>query len=437
MYRESIASLLREAQLLADHAVRTGQLPAHSRIFEEIDALAQAVERDGQPAIAPLIAEMQKVSRAAQITCQQLMRRQTPLGRLRLWVEAATPYLLGFVTLLLTLYLAFQSSELHKADLALREYEDLVSQHPQEKIYLAWKMYSFERVLNTTGPPLAQLDGYQKLIDDTRRLYAKRAAVQRLLVDSSVVRYVPELLQTNGPCWLRNLALTLNSNPNVGTYAACRESDGGLPERQAAPGSATAQSALPRLQPDALDCDKLRPWPIAGDKRSPLAGRAELDNYLRSIACFVEGLQISEEYDSPMDSAIYATRNKVNLLVTWLLPGLYGLVGACVYLMRDLLRVGSRRRDRGDTRVVHLLSLLLRVALGGLAGIIIGWFWVPASSVTSSTAIAVSSVPFGLAFLAGLSIESLFALLDRLNRTLGQSDGQHAVAVAEEADRKG
>src|SRR5258708_29462085 len=103
------------------------------------------------------------------------------------------------MTLLLTLYLAFQSSELHKADLALREYQDLESEGLQEKIYHAWKMYRYERVLNVKGPPLAQLDGYQQLVDDSKHLSEKRDAVQKLLIDSSVIRYVPDFFDYRRP----------------------------------------------------------------------------------------------------------------------------------------------------------------------------------------------------------------------------------------------
>ena len=135
----------------------------------------------------------------------------------------------------------------------------------------------------------------------------------------------------------------------------------------------------------------------------------------------MQSLQIVDD-GYPTDPSIYATRNKVHLLVAWLLPGLYGLLGACVFVMRDLLRDHESIKVGGDARIVDLLTLLLRVALGGLAGIIIGWFSVPTSPITSSVAVNISSIPFGLAFLAGFSIESLFTLLDRLNKTIGQQD---------------
>ena len=156
-----------------------------------------ARKRGEEPAAAPLIAEVQRLCKTARITIEELMRRETPLGRLRQRAVLATPYLIGFMTLLLTLYLAFQSSELHKADLALREYQGLESERLQEKIYHAWKMYLYEHVLDVKGPPLAQLDGYQQLVDDAKRLYQKRSAVQDLLLDSSVIRYFPKFFEAH------------------------------------------------------------------------------------------------------------------------------------------------------------------------------------------------------------------------------------------------
>ena len=48
----------------------------------------------------------------------------------------------------------------------------------------------------------------------------------------------------------------------------------------------------------------------------------------------------------------------------WILPLLYGLLGATVFPMRNIL----------DTRTPHIevFSSILRIALGGIAGIVIG-----------------------------------------------------------------
>ena len=414
-------SLLQEAEKLGIYAARNGKLPEDSRIFEVVNSMGSALERGEHPSPSPLIAEITKVSNATGLTIRQLVRRETPIGQFRLWAAQLTPFLLGFMTLLLTLYLTFQSSQLHKADLALRENQDLVSERPQEKIYLAWKMYKYESVLNVKELPLAQLDNYQKLVEEAKRLYIKRTAVQLLLTDASVIRYVPEWMERAGPQWFQNLARNLN-NPGTG--------NGDLPstalDRSPANGSAASnpeEKGLQEAQLTPIDCSVLPVAPSDGKaKQAASSSKSDLDNYVQSFACFMQSLQIVED-GYPTDPSIYATRNKVHLLVAWLLPGLYGLLGACVFVMRDLLRDhGSSSKVGSDARIVDLLTLLLRVALGGLAGIIIGWFSVPTSPITSSVAVNISSIPFGLAFLAGFSIESLFTLLDRLNKTIGQQD---------------
>src|SRR5262249_19241020 len=67
--------------------------------------------------------------------------------------------------------------------------------------------------------------------------------------------------------------------------------------------------------------------------------------------------------------------------------------------------------------IIEARPSILRIAVGGAAGIVIGWFRVPAPSHNAELA-AVTSTPFALAFLAGFSIDILFSLLDRLNRTI-------------------
>ena len=394
-----VKSLLDETEALGTYVANAGKLPEGSRIFELIDSMRLALDQGEHPPLAPLFAERNKVSSAAGVTVAQLMRRKTPLGRLRHGVALAASYLIGLMTLLLTLYLGFQSSELHKADLALREYQDLVSERLPEKIYLAWKMYYYEDVLNVKGPPLAQLDGYQKVVDDAKRLYDKRAAVERLLSESSVIRYIPELFRS-----------------------AASETVSKLPEDD-------------KFKPPERNCTKTHLPPVGKGKQAPPVSKLDLAEYKSNVACFMQSLGIVD-YDYPVDPMIYATRSKVHLLVSWLLPGLYGLLGACVFVMRDLLHDNVLSKVRGDARIVDLLTLLLRVALGGLAGIIIGWFSVPTSLTGSSAAISISSIPFGMAFLAGFSIESLFALLDRLNKSVGQRDEKTAADTIKEPERK-
>jgi hypothetical protein len=420
--------LLDEAEALGVYAARAGKLPEDSRLFDEIDSKRQALMRGEHPPVAPLPAEMGKVSRALGFPVAQLIRLRTMVGRLSYGMARALPSLLGFMmTLLLTLYLAFQSFELQKADLALREHQDLVSQRLHEKFYLAWRMYRYERVFDVKEPPLAQLDNYQKLVEDAHRLNNKTAAVLQLLEDSSLIRYLPDWFAPYVESWLQNLAsiLTRLPPPQASNSAPLPADPDYKPLKQAKP-------------PDSVNPCKPQLLPAANAKLATLETKTDPDEYLRSLECFVKSIGIPDDLSAyPQDPAIYLVRNKVNLLVSWLLPGLYGLLGACVYVMREQLRGNGSSKAGGDARIVDLLSLVLRVLLGGLAGIIIGWFSVPNTSTASSAAISISSIPFGMAFLAGFSIETLFSWLDNLSKTIGQRDEKvPAAAAAKEPEVK-
>lgn len=88
----------------------------------------------------------------------------------------------------------------------------------------------------------------------------------------------------------------------------------------------------------------------------------------------------------------------------YLLPLLYGLLGACLYVLRTLaaeIRAKTFTLDRGYG---------MRIYTGGLAGLIIAWFGIPKGPEDSLA----SLTPFALALLAGYSVELLFSFMDRL-----------------------
>lgn len=104
------------------------------------------------------------------------------------------------------------------------------------------------------------------------------------------------------------------------------------------------------------------------------------------------------------------TRAQVMLatLLKYWLPLLYGLLGACAYIVRT---VGTEIQDRtyaaGSTARYHL-----RLFLGAVAGFSIAWF-TSDTKPAESAGLLQSLSPLALAFLAGYSVELLFALLDR------------------------
>jgi hypothetical protein len=96
-------------------------------------------------------------------------------------------------------------------------------------------------------------------------------------------------------------------------------------------------------------------------------------------------------------------------LLKYILPILYGALGASAYIVRSLANeikdftyiAGSKMRYE------------LRFYLGAVAGLSIAWFTSETKSAETS-GIVQSLSPLALAFLAGYSVELLFSLLDRL-----------------------
>jgi hypothetical protein len=92
-----------------------------------------------------------------------------------------------------------------------------------------------------------------------------------------------------------------------------------------------------------------------------------------------------------------------------ILPLMYGFLGASVYLMRTFLGTAAERPGA---------SAFIRLGLGGIAGLAIGWFAGP----EAAKATQLTTTPFALAFLAGFSIELLFSVLDRLIAAFAPSE---------------
>lgn len=138
-----------------------------------------------------------------------------------------------------------------------------------------------------------------------------------------------------------------------------------------------------------------------------------LSDFCFQLNAFGDGSDITNQSLQSL-SVLPAIREKVALRVDWFLPFFFGLLGATLYVMRN---VGSIRLP-----AVALPSTLMRISLGGVAGIAIGWFsinpadggLVPGGNV---------SLPFILAFVVGYGIDALFQILDRFNRLIADTAG--------------
>ena len=97
----------------------------------------------------------------------------------------------------------------------------------------------------------------------------------------------------------------------------------------------------------------------------------------------------------------------LTILQSYLLPLFYGILGAGTFVLRSLSKEIEDETFSDEKGTQHLL----RVSLGALAGILVGWF---SFLIPSETKTFVGSIsPLAIAFLVGYNIELFFSLMDR------------------------
>lgn len=100
----------------------------------------------------------------------------------------------------------------------------------------------------------------------------------------------------------------------------------------------------------------------------------------------------------------------------YVLPLLYGLLGSFAYVLRTMSMEIRSLVYSDDSNIRYRL----RIQLGALAGLAVGWF-IPDDS--SQAALSFQSLsPLALAFLAGYSVELLFSMMDRIINTFSWSE---------------
>lgn len=106
----------------------------------------------------------------------------------------------------------------------------------------------------------------------------------------------------------------------------------------------------------------------------------------------------------------------LSVLSKYFLPLLFGLLGACVHVVREI-----NSRSENFTLVPSALRRYwARVVLGAVAGPFIGLFFDPSGKIltigtgtTAGPSLSSQLSPLAMAFLAGFSVEILFSILDR------------------------
>jgi hypothetical protein len=128
-----------------------------------------------------------------------------------------------------------------------------------------------------------------------------------------------------------------------------------------------------------------------------------------ALAGWVTKVQASERRSTGQqlrfEMALLSSKSVVAVLSQYLLPLLYGLLGALAYVLRTLsIEIHEVTFTRSSS-----IRYSLRWPLGMLGGVTVGLFFDPAS-FTGIAAIT----PWGLAFLAGYGVELFFTALDKM-----------------------
>ncbi|PKF80418.1 hypothetical protein CW749_05715 [Vibrio sp. vnigr-6D03] len=113
--------------------------------------------------------------------------------------------------------------------------------------------------------------------------------------------------------------------------------------------------------------------------------------------------QTNTESELEYQANLISAQSVLQMLQNYVLPLMYGLLGAFIFVLRSLLQQVRNLTYTASREVGYRL----RLTLGCLAGMITGWLLKPEMGDMTLS-------PMALAFLAGYSIEVMFTLLDRL-----------------------
>jgi len=392
MAAADLKSLVSDARLILEYAVRAGKLPD--------DALAEAIQSlessEGARDIIALQNAMNAVVAAiAPMTLVDLRAGRNPFDERNVHARSRWQIGLAFSTLGLIAFIAYYQYLVQKQEAALIAYREVTEARASEKITGARDMVQLGNALTKDS---CRRDAYQKARHDLKELARRTVMASTALYDLSQASpwpFVDGIWSTSQ--WLQT------------TYSTA--------------GPEKIPSGNQQRPPDAEiladPCDQTQ-----RDKWIP----AGYPDWLKNVVldsfdefCFASKLNVDQLAIDPVrrgssyfgpgqqQDLVSTVEQRVRVQIGWLLPFLYGLLGACVYVMRRLLF---------DTKaaVVENVVVVLRLALGALAGVAIGWFAAPNGG--SAAISPVSTLPYALAFMAGFSIDILFTILDRANQLI-------------------
>lgn len=141
----------------------------------------------------------------------------------------------------------------------------------------------------------------------------------------------------------------------------------------------------------------------------------------------------SVERENDVEVALATLKMILDFLAAYLLPALYGLLGACAFVLRQL--AADLSRNVGESRSAYASSVRysLRLNIGVLAGLAVGWFIDP----MQEGSVVANLSPLALAFVAGYGSDLVFAVMDRIVTAFtGEANDEQATVASQHPERQ-
>lgn len=392
MTADIVEDLLEDAYLVAEFGSRTGLL-GDSALFEAIQKV-EASRKKGREAEGGDIAALQRslndaIPRIRPVNLIDLRSDRNPfrMGRKRPFRDQASRYSFVALASVLIIFCAYYLFWVKDAE-AIRI--QLAANKQDLQYELLVDLYDDLRGLL---PISDQLLAIPKAEFDTTVDMARVTLREKI----NKVRHITQEIEANYDEMTR---LYSASNPFLETYYLI-----------------LGKNVAPRpLEPGTSGCIRyLKLRKQSGEENSDFAGWANVeafrwqDAYQIQFTKCITGVETIERISSArrpyLSERRFLTDYRPRLLQEWILPALFGMLGAVIYHLRICLD-----RLRPDPR---LGRALMRIFLGGFAGLSFSWFVSPATT----SEILGRTLPLGaytVAFLIGYSIDVFYALLDKV-----------------------
>jgi hypothetical protein len=416
-----VPELVRDLKLAVAYAARAGLLRDKSLLIT-LESAEKATSANNETDIHALTFALNEIIKViSPMTLADLKFGRDPFERRNQITSRRLQFCLTLFALVILILIASFMQSLRQEQSAIAILQEVVNLRPQEKAISLRKLAQWEKPLHTRS---TLYDQYHEKVDELLRIKDRiqsshtqaREAVEIPLFPPA--RYFRRDTAAASATQNGELSKDSRSESSTDGIAVTEPSGDGQSMAAKSPSSTTPDKADQAIETDTCldDSNGGIRLPSEASKYPDWMQQIVLDN--ASDFCFQlnvlsqgdKSAVVNWSFTAFAAGAISKLKDKVSLRVEWFLPFLYGLLGSAVFMMRNIASI--------RTPGMEWLPVLMRVSLGGVAGIVIGWF---AAAMPQGGAKEATFLPFGLAFLTGYGIDVLFNLLDKLNQAVGES----------------